>query len=366
MTVPGDERPATIRVGTFEFPEGLEASCAVGSPLTPGYCFGFEDGTIGFATPDGRFRTAPIKVSPSGEAINGIAFKGDLLAASTRSDVVLTQMPLPAPGGKFERAVFHGGAFDVVPTATRGFAAPMGRRGIMLLEDNHSKRTVVRIFKPPGDDINAYKIACVPNLSGGELIACAARRRGLLAMSLSAGELRDHGRRLRPSGVDFVDVSPMGYEEFPYAVAGLGIDSSIHLVKDLLNDRSFKTLHFHAPGETAYRVLATEGHIFLLTNKRLCVFLGMAERFLRGLSLEGLFFAHTLDVEAVDISLTPDRMLLITMLDSVGFIPIDTFVYAGEHGPGSSWSPDVQEVISEGPDLPRWAETESFELMAAY
>ena len=62
-------------------------------PWTPGYCFGSDDGRVQFTGLDLRKEDEPYPVAPSEDAINGIAFAGDLMAVSTRSDVTFLNVP---------------------------------------------------------------------------------------------------------------------------------------------------------------------------------------------------------------------------------------------------------------------------------
>ena len=153
----------------------------------------------------------------------------------------------------------------------------------------------------------------------------AGRRGGFATMPLTGAGLKDHGKKLRPDGVDFVDVAALETDGFPFAVAALGLDCSIHLVSDLLADRATMTLQLNSPKERAYRILCTEGHVFMLTDKALYTFKDLAGRFLRGEAIDEPT-APWLEMEAVDASLGPARSLLILMPDTVDQIEIDSLL----------------------------------------
>ena len=51
-------------------------------------------------------------------------------------------------------------------------------------------------------------------------------------MPLSRAGLETHGKKLRPLGVDFVDVTGLNVDGFPLAIAALGLDCSIHFVRE--------------------------------------------------------------------------------------------------------------------------------------
>ena len=80
----------------------------------------------------------------------------------------------------------------------------------------------------------------------GEIIACAERWGGYATMPLAGAGLQKHGKKLRPIGVDFVDVAALDVAGFPFAVAALGLNCSIHFVSDLLGDQATTTLHLSA------------------------------------------------------------------------------------------------------------------------
>ena len=121
----------TIVIGRMSLPN-FEISWAGGSPGRPGYWFGSDDGRIQFIGLGDAGSIGPFAVSPSREAINGIAFAGGLMAVSTRNDVTcLTASDLG--GEHVEPTVYPGGAHGVIGTSSGGLAAPMGRRGVLLI-----------------------------------------------------------------------------------------------------------------------------------------------------------------------------------------------------------------------------------------
>ncbi len=148
-------------------------------------------------------------------------------------------------------------------------------------------------------------------------------------MPLAGSGLENHGKKLRPVGVDFVDVAALDVAGFPFAVAALGLDCSIHFVSDLLGDQATTTLHLSVRNERAYRILCAEGHVFVLTDKRLYTFKDLAVRFLRGEAINNPP-ARCVPLEAVDASLGPDRSLLVVMPDSVYHVNIDSILAGGQ------------------------------------
>jgi hypothetical protein len=357
---------------TIPLPPDFEASWAGGCPWGPGYyCFGSDDGRVRFIGLNGVTEISTYAVSPSEEAVNGIAFAGDLMAVSTRSDVTFLNVPFLGEG-HVERAVFNGGAHGVSGTNGGSIVAPMGRRGILLMSPKHTKAETVRILEPADESLYAYKVVTLNSLDRGEILACAGRRGGFAAMPLAGAGLANFGKRLCPAGVDFVDVAALGVDGFPFAVAALGLDCSIHLVLDVLGDRTSKRLHFSPNGERAYRLLCAKGHVFVLTDKSLYTFFDLAAQFVQGEAINAP--PRRWPLEAVDASSAFDRSLLITMPDRVDQIELDSFLSRGDSQAGQPQN-DSQIEVSEGTPLesasdealepgetPRWEPSAEFEL----
>jgi hypothetical protein len=309
-------------------PPNFEVSCTRDSPTRPGYWFGSDDGRIQFISADGVTIIGPYAIAPSGEAVNGIAFARGLMAVSTRSDVTLLKVPEPGES-HIARTVFQGGAHGVIGTHGGCIIAPMGRRGILLMDPKPETAPSVKILRPADEALYIYKVINLGSPDQREVLACAGRRGGLATLPLTGAGLENHGKKLRPLGVDFVDVAALDVDGFPFAVAALGLDCSIHFISDLLGDRTTTTLHLSARRERAYCILCAEGHVFMLTDKSLYAFRDLAARFLRGEAINNPT-AQLLDLEAVDASLGPDRSLLVVMPDTVFQIKLDSILAGGD------------------------------------
>lgn len=316
-----------IRIDSISLPN-FEISWAGGNPFGPGYWLGSEGGRIqitGFVNPEWA---GPYAVSPSGDAVNGMAFADDLWAVSTRSEVVFLNVPYTGEG-HVEQAVFHGGAHGVVSTQSGSIVASLGKRGILSTGPKSAAIQRVQALRPADDALNIYRVVSLMSPGRGEVLACAGRQGGIAALLLNGADGGGFGQKLQPPGMDFIDVAALGVDGYPLSIVALGLDCSICLVRDLLGDRNTNRLRFNPVGERGFRVLCAEGHVFLLTNKRLYSFVNLAARF-----LDGDAFAHPttvrwLDIEAVDASLAFDRTLLVVMPNCVYRIPIDSLVTDG-------------------------------------
>jgi hypothetical protein len=359
----GDER---INVRTIKLPN-FDISVAVGSPGRTGYWFGSDDGRIQWMSLAGDDLKRPIAVAPSDEAVNGIAFSDDLMAVSTRSDITFVRPP-ELGESHVARTVFHGGAHGVASTHSGCMIAPMGRQGILIMDPVPDMAQKVRILKPADEALYIYKVVGLASADQGTILACAGRRGGFATIPLDGVGMQNHGKKLRPVGVDFVDVAALDVDGFPFAVAALGLDCSIHLVADLLGDQLTTTLHLSSLNERAYRILCSEGHVFMLTDKSLYAFKDLASRFLRGDTVNDPN-ARLLRLEAVDASLGPDRSLLVVMPDSVSHIEIDSILARGDAlvvPPQTVWRTDMgPKMLPTNMDDDLWKLSEERELVPA-
>ena len=318
-----DNGAESKNIRTISLPD-FEVSWTGVGPGRPGYWFGSDDGRVQFRSLDGAESIGPNAIAPSEEAVNGIAFAGGLMAVSTRCDVTFLRLPAPREN-QIPRTVFRGGTHGVASTHSGCFIAPMGRRGILLMDPRPETAQRVRILKPADEALYFYKVVSLASPDRGEILACAGRRGGFATMPLAGAGLENYGKKLRPVGVDFVDVAALNVDGSPFAVAALGLDCSIHFVGDLLGDQTTATLHMGSIKERAYRLLCAEGHVFMLTDKNLYAFQDLAVRFLRGEAIN-MTTTRSLPLEAVDASLGPDRSLLIVMPDTVFHIEIDSLL----------------------------------------
>ena len=235
----------------------------------------------------------------------------------------------------------------------------------------------VRVITPPDSSLNLYRIVCLKNDRQPEVLACAARRGGFLAMPLIGDELGSAGKSLTSQNADFVDVTSLKSNEHPLAVAILTLDCSITLVRDLLNDDSTEpSLHYDFQGERAYRILSAHGHVFLLTNRRLYAFVDLVSRFLDGKGIENEVRINSWEMEAVDASLGSDGSLLVVMPHCVLRIEIDYLVV--DHAPTNGhWMMTEQRTSSIRPnavgseamtmfEIPPWKQADERQLALAF
>lgn len=320
----------------FRFP-GFEVSWAGENPRNGGLILGSDDGRLLTTGPDGRDGGSPFPVSDSGEAVNGVAFTKEAMAVSTRSDVTFVDL---GPGRKEPgtRTFYCGGAHGVVSTSTGCFVAPLGPEGLLLVKPEAGPPQLMRISTPKNNGVNLYKIARLYGDGHEDLFACAARRGGLLAVTVRR-EGPNPAQSFKAPNLDVVGVCALGSSRWPRAAVGLGADHSLHLCRDLMDGTPPKTLHFNAMSGTAYSILHSDGHIFLLTSRGLYSMPRLATRFLDGEDIGGRTLGKFLPLRAVDAYLAYEK-LLVVLADRVVAVEIDSLIARDESTGGmdsSSW-----------------------------
>lgn len=313
-------------------------------PWREGFCFGSEDGRIKFAeikfaefdSPEGPdpivvAKSNPIVVAESREAINGVAFSGDMMAVSTRGEVVFWHVSDSSTEG-YESRTFAAGAHGVTVTPMGTFVAPLGIDGLLIKNPKSFDRLATTRIMPRGRTTYIYKLVSVRSTSNpdGELLVCAARRDGVAIVFTELNSPRGYLNTLRSPGNDIVDVCNIGAIEAPSAVAAIGKDCSLHLIRDAYFPGKPPTLRFNGLIGAAYRIPIAHGHIFLLTSRMLYAFPGLASRFLKSERPDGYTTAWALPFEAVDANIAGDR-LLVVMPDHVTSMLIRDLV------PEESW-----------------------------
>jgi hypothetical protein len=292
----------------------FEVSWSGENPLGPGLCFGSEDGRMILADEGGIPLGEPELVSDSESAINGIARSGTWVAAATREEVNLLELAGPSEGGKVRGVVVPHGAHGVGVLSSGGFLAPLGRTGIMFAKPGAGPANSVMVSSGTKEGMYFYRVIGLRGSDGGDLVVCAGRAGGIGIMPFRWGEDSQQLATFTFDQLDVVDVCPIGSGSDSRAVAAVGRDGTIILIRDAARDRSPVTYKFERLVGVVYRLLSAKGHLFLLTNKGIFVLARLASRFLDG-TLTGGVETPVLFVplEAVDANLIRGRWLLIVM-----------------------------------------------------
>jgi hypothetical protein len=320
-------------------------------PLQPGFCFGSEDGRLLFTDEHGVPVLGPAKGSDVGEAINGVAFSGEWMAVSTRASVVLGSVRQdknrPANVG------FPVGAHGIVASPGGYFVAPLGRTGVMAVKAGSGVGDPVGYLTSDKQDMYFYRVLALQGRNGADLLVCACRQGGIGITEVRWGEETYNMRVATFNGLDVVDVCAIRSDPESPAVAALGRDGTLILVRDGLNDKKPATIKFKTIKGTAYRVLSDGEHLFVVTSRGLYALTRLAGRLLSGMPA-GEFTTQILVVptDAVDASLVNGRWLLVITPDEVLNLDVRTsdLDSPGQHGR------DVGEMEEDQPEIltPDW------------
>ena len=308
----------------FRFPDS-DISWAGENPWGRGFCFGSEDGRLLVK----RFDDPKVNIislfDESNDPINGVAFLGRTIAASTRSAVRF--FDLPHPGENWGREVIYdGGAHDIIKTLTRKFIAPLGINGLLSIAPTSDSTQILKIFKTEAHPFNFYKVTCLGEANDSDILACALRCDGWATVLLN--DSNPFLNVISKPDLDVVDICPIVSDQFPRAAIAVGHDCSFILIRDVLvpdeNDTIFQIDGL--PG-IAYRVMSAQGHIILLTSESLCILPDFASRFLDGQDIGNRGGTRCIDGDYVDAFIAYDEWVLLVMPDgSVASVKIEELI----------------------------------------
>ena len=172
---------------------------------------------------------------------------------------------------------------------------------------------------------NFYGLIYLGEAVGNELLACAARTSGLLAIeSDGISALKIKG--LVSPNLDFIDVCSVSCPRWPFAVVGLSLDRSLIFVRDLLTAETPQTLRLGELRGTPYAILSADDNLFVLTSKELIAFPDLVPSYLNGEALDRpLRYGH-MPIQAVDAFIAYRKHLMVVMDEDVKFFEIPTLV----------------------------------------
>ncbi|HLN32164.1 MAG TPA: hypothetical protein VK395_30825 [Gemmataceae bacterium] len=311
-------------------------------------CFGSEDGRILLTNeeliPTGRFKDSPI---PSNEAINGIAFLNDLIALSTRCEVVFVSQQ--SVNGKGFRSIFPAGAHGVIATLSGYCVAPLGRSGVMMVKPSAGEQQPVTIRRVPNERFDFYKVINISS-PGGELLVCATRINGVAAMPFPS-EGAGFVSSLTYPGLDVVDVCSLGQNLQAPAIAAVSSDCTLILSRDAFHDPKPTTIKYDEIKGTAYRVFNYDGNLILLTSRAIYVLAALGRRFLANEPIGSRPTpVKAVLLETVDANLVDNRWLLVVMADGVSLLNLEGLVGSVP----SAQHADVPQDVSPVESWPDW------------
>ncbi len=344
MTTSNGEAAAQPLYAALKLRDDFEVVWAGVNPLLAGFCFGFEDGRLVFVDESGQIVYGPEKGSQSGEAVNGVAGidRADKwLAVSSRAEVTFWGLP-QKPEDKTKVASFPHGAHGVIATPAGSFVAALGRTGFMIVKPPFGPRPPVTISAGLKGELNFYRLVSLRSDDRSELLVCAGRKGGIGIIPFEWGQNKNEVGTIRYPNMDVVDVCSLAPGSL--AVGAVSRDGEIVLVRDVLQDKLPVGIKFEQTEGTAYRVLCSQGDLFLLTSKGLHVLSKLAERFVRGESLDRIATSTlTIPMEVVDANIVNDKWLLVLTPDEVRRFDLDVLRHQSNKtaitAPSPMWQP---------------------------
>jgi hypothetical protein len=276
---------------------------------TPGLILGFDNGSIIFTDAATGHASNPQQVSPSGEAINGIAAVGAAsLAVSTRSEVSFFQASSSVGPA---RVHFPGGAHGVVATKSGSYVAPLGPKGLLIVRPTNGFFQRMEVTKGTEGKLYFYRAAALHDQLGTETLIFANRKNGVGLSVFNSDERSRVVHTMGFEGIDVVDVCGVATG----SLSAVAVSKTADLL--WINDTSKNTAPViirptHVEG-AVYRVLATSRHLFVLTSKALYIWFDLVDRARAGQFASPDMVRLVLPIDAVDASLLDDQYLLLVM-----------------------------------------------------
>ena len=289
--------------------EGPDVTWIGPNPFAGGLCLGFDNGAIIFSETATGYTTRPQEISPTKEAINGVAAIGtSSLAVSTRFDVTFIQIESPISSS---RAVFPGGAHGVVATESGYFVAPLGAKGLLLVSIQGGPQQLMRVTTGTEGQLYFYRITALHDNTGKETLVFANRRNGVGLSEFKGDEDSRNVHCLTFEGLDVVDVCGVS----PGSLSAIAISPKAEVVwvRDASKRDDPVVMRLDGIEGQVYRVLATPQHLFLLSSNALYVWANLVGKVLYNNTAIPKSGPLVLPMDAVDMSLYGNEYILLVM-----------------------------------------------------
>jgi hypothetical protein len=318
----------------LKFP-GFDASWAGEGPSPDLLCLGSEDGRLLLTTTLGVAVRPPFHVVDSGEAINGAAFWGCNLAASTRNEVAVIKETRTSEEQGI-RSVFPVGAHGVIATSTGVFIAPGGRTGLLVIKPERGDFQHVGVVKPEATDFYFYRVSRISMAGRPDILALAGRGGGVGGMEIPEPEAKSNLSSFTLEALDIVDVCALGSAMSTPAVCAVDRNCTLGFFRDVLHDSQPVAMKFDDIPGTAYRLLSAKGHLILLTSCGVYILTGLGKRFLEGEDVQSqrMLVQEFPNHDVIDANLSEDRWLLIILPDRILAFDLDVITEPAAAGEG--------------------------------
>jgi hypothetical protein len=276
---------------------------------TNGLVLGFDNGSIIFTVAATGHVSDPEQLSPSGEAINGIAANGaGGLAVSTRSEVSFFQANSSVEPTRVD--FFPGGAHGVIATKSGSYVAPLGPNGLLIVRPTNDFLQK-EVTKGTEGKLHFNRAASLHDQLGTETLIFANRKNGVGLCVFSSDERPRVVHTMGFEGIDVVDVCAVSTG----SLSAIAVSKTADLL--WINDTSQNTdpvviRPTHVEG-AVYRALATSRHLFVLTSKALYVWFDFVNRAIAGQFASTEMVRLVLPIDAIDMYLLDDQYLFLVM-----------------------------------------------------
>ncbi|MBI3467708.1 MAG: hypothetical protein HY000_32265 [Planctomycetes bacterium] len=206
--------------------------------------------------------------------------------------------------------VYSGGAHGILATSSGSMLAPLGDDGLLIITVDGDE-LVVGETRHPVVPLNLYRIVSVADGGAEQIYACAARRDGVVVFKFAGNRLTAPPQVHQLGGEDIVDVTSIAIPEHPRATVCLGRDRRLFFFRDVLDAREPAVLTYDGFQGVAYCLLATQGHVFMLTDQEFIRFPHLATRFLRDDQFSEPMDAWVLETDASDAYLAGNEQVLL-------------------------------------------------------
>jgi hypothetical protein len=292
-------------------------------------CLGTEKGLLFAMDQNGKYLINPQRVSPSSDTINGIAFSNlgspHVMAASTPTEISIAEWNSEM-GSAGSRFIYNGGAHGVAASPGRGFVAPLGPGRLLHINMNNPPLYRCEEIRCDARDVFFYKVALLTRAAvDSDIVAVAGRSGGLMSLHLKATSRNGTLGAFRAPGVDIIDICAIGDTQNPNAVAGLALDSSLHLTTDISNESVQPlTLRFSQISGAGYSIRSINGDIFVMTEIGLYAIRNLARDFLANSNVGGISMVRYFKCAAFDLCVTHDKWIFLLLPDEIHRLSVST------------------------------------------
>ena len=283
---------------------------------------GSTDCRLGFLLPStGEMYTAR-PLTPEGAAVNGVALMDQFIAVSTRNEIVVQSREPSVENFRPKTYVTERGSHGIVATTSGWFVAPVGIEGLLVFDPRlGDTNPISMVTDTPGEAYYYRTVNLGPTLQG-DLLTIALRRGGFGRVTISESGILGPARFFNHPNLDVIDVcrwTNIVEPDHP-GMAALGRDGSVHFLKDEIEER-VRSISFKEFVGKGQRILASHGYLFLLFSHCLYILTDVPSCLYSRAKNPVELTGWSLSLEAVDITIAGDKLLVI-LHDDIVFIDI--------------------------------------------